>query len=119
MMVKKTVTTSPIKDHKVAVELLLDTFNWKRHCKRFRWNQRRWTSCCSRGRIFWFIVIIDEDVVNKIDELKSLAPLHNPAHLTGYYAFKEAIPNAGAVAVFDTAFHQTLEPKMLYLSNSI
>ena len=56
-------------------------------------------------------VIIDDDVVAKIDELKSLAPLHNPAHLTGYYAFKEAIPNAGAVAVFDTAFHQTLEPK--------
>ena len=38
--------------------------------------------------------------VSKIDELKSLAPLHNPAHLTGYYAFKEAIPEAGAVAVF-------------------
>ena len=55
--------------------------------------------------------IIDEDVVSKIDELKSLAPLHNPAHLTGYYAFKEAIPEAGAVAVFDTAFHQTLDPK--------
>ena len=63
------------------------------------------------GAYFDQSVIIDDDVVAKIDELKSLAPLHNPAHLTGYYAFKEAIPNAGAVAVFDTAFHQTLEPK--------
>ena len=63
------------------------------------------------GSYFKESAIIDEDVVNKIDELKSLAPLHNPAHLTGYYAFKEAIPSAGAVAVFDTAFHQTLEPK--------
>ncbi len=39
------------------------------------------------GAYFDQSVIIDEDVVSKIDELKSLAPLHNPAHLTGYYAF--------------------------------
>ncbi|MCD7809270.1 MAG: acetate kinase, partial [Erysipelotrichaceae bacterium] len=63
------------------------------------------------GTYFNDSVIIDDDVVAKIDELKSLAPLHNPANLTGYYAFKKAIPNAGAVAVFDTAFHQTLEPR--------
>lgn len=63
------------------------------------------------GSYFKESAIIDDYVVEKIDELKSLAPLHNPAHLTGYYAFKEAIPNAGAVAVFDTAFHQTLEPR--------
>ena len=40
------------------------------------------------GAYFDQSVIIDDDVVAKIDELKSLAPLHNPAHLTGYYAFK-------------------------------
>ena len=70
-----------------------------------------WASCLQGGSYFDSSAIIDEDVVSKIDELKSLAPLHNPAHLTGYYAFKEAIPEAGAVAVFDTAFHQTLDPK--------
>ncbi|MFI3213434.1 MAG: acetate kinase [Eubacteriales bacterium] len=55
--------------------------------------------------------VFDEEVASDIDQFKKLAPLHNPANLTGYYAFKEAIPNAGAVAVFDTAFHQTIEPR--------
>ena len=108
---KKTVTTSPIKDHKVAVELLLDTLIEKGIVKDLDEIKGVGHRVVQGGAYFDSSVIIDEDVVNKIDELKSLAPLHNPAHLTGYYAFKEAIPNAGAVAVFDTAFHQTLEPK--------
>ena len=108
---KKTVTTSPIKDHKVAVELLLDTLIEKSIVKDLDEIKGVGHRVVQGGAYFDSSVIIDEDVVNKIDELKSLAPLHNPAHLTGYYAFKEAIPNAGAVAVFDTAFHQTLEPK--------
>ena len=52
--------------------------------------------------------IITEDVIKTIDELSSLAPLHNPANLMGILAFKEEIPNAVSVAVFDTAFHQTM-----------
>ena len=108
---KKTVTTSPIKDHKVAVELLLDTLIEKGIVKNLDEIKGVGHRVVQGGAYFSSSAIIDEDVVNKIDELKSLAPLHNPAHLTGYYAFKEAIPNAGAVAVFDTAFHQTLEPK--------
>ena len=58
--------------------------------------------------------IITEDVIKTIDELSSLAPLHNPANLMGILAFKEEIPNAVSVAVFDTAFHQTM-PKESYL----
>ena len=54
-------------------------------------------------------VIIDDKVLNKIDELSSLAPLHNPAAIIGINSFKEFIPNAIPVAVFDTAFHQTME----------
>lgn len=53
-------------------------------------------------------VIITEDVLKKVSELIPLAPLHNPANLTGVNAFKEAIPNAVQVGVFDTAFHQTM-----------
>lgn len=53
-------------------------------------------------------VIIDDDVLNKIDELSSLAPLHNPAAIIGIKAFLEFIPNAVPTAVFDTAFHQTM-----------
>lgn len=54
-------------------------------------------------------VIIDEIVEDIIDEYKTLAPLHNPASLVGIKAFKEFMPNACHVAVFDTAFHQTME----------
>lgn len=54
-------------------------------------------------------VIIDDAVLNKIDELSSLAPLHNPAAIIGIKAFLEFIPNAIPTAVFDTAFHQTMD----------
>ena len=54
-------------------------------------------------------VILTEDVMNTVEELTPLAPLHNPANLLGVRAFKKAIPDAVAVAVFDTAFHQTMD----------
>lgn len=54
-------------------------------------------------------VIIDESVLNKIDELSSLAPLHNPAAIIGINAFKEYIPSSIPTAVFDTSFHQTMD----------
>jgi len=53
-------------------------------------------------------VIINDSVLNKIDELSTLAPLHNPAAIIGIKAFLEYIPNALPTAVFDTAFHQTM-----------
>lgn len=53
-------------------------------------------------------VVIDNAVLNKIDELSALAPLHNPAAIIGIKAFLEYIPNALPTAVFDTAFHQTM-----------
>lgn len=58
--------------------------------------------------------IINEDVIQTIEDLISLAPLHNPANLMGILAFKEQVPNAVSVAVFDTAFHQTM-PRESYL----
>lgn len=58
--------------------------------------------------------IITEDVMNTIEDLSSLAPLHNPANLMGIRAFKEQLPDVKAVAVFDTAFHQTM-PEESYL----
>ena len=108
---EKDVTTKPIKDHKEPVNLLLETLVSKQIVKDLNEIKGVGHRVVQGGAYFDQSVIIDDDVVAKIDELKSLAPLHNPAHLTGYYAFKEAIPDAGAVAVFDTAFHQTLEPR--------
>lgn len=55
-------------------------------------------------------VVITEDVKKVLRELTPLAPLHNPANLIGIEAFEEVIPNALEVGVFDTAFHQTMEP---------
>lgn len=54
-------------------------------------------------------VVINAEVLKTISDLSSLAPLHNPAAVIGIEAFKEMIPNAVAVAVFDTSFHQTME----------
>jgi len=58
--------------------------------------------------------VITDDVLATIEELIPLAPLHNPANLMGIKAFKENVPNAVSVAVFDTAFHQTM-PEESYL----
>lgn len=58
--------------------------------------------------------IIDEDVIKSSEEFLDLAPIHIPANLTGVRAFQKIIPNATAVAVFDTSFHQTL-PKEAYI----
>ena len=54
-------------------------------------------------------VVITEDVKEVLRELTPLAPLHNPANLIGIEAFESIIPNAIEVAVFDTAFHQTMD----------
>lgn len=60
-------------------------------------------------------VLLTDDVITAVEELSDLAPLHNPANLVGVRAFKEVIPSAVAVGVFDTAFHQTMkEENFLY-----
>ncbi len=62
------------------------------------------------GESFASSVLVSPDVLRKIEECSELAPLHNPANLRGYYAAHAALPNVPHVAVFDTAFHQTLPP---------
>lgn len=54
-------------------------------------------------------VVIDDDVISTVTELIPLAPLHNPANLIGVETFKKLLPNVKNVAVFDTAFHQSME----------
>jgi len=60
------------------------------------------------GEIFDKSVLIDEDVISKIGDCATLAPLHNPAALLGIKACQEAMPGVPMSAVFDTAFHQTM-----------
>lgn len=53
-------------------------------------------------------VIVDDEVMKKLDSIKHFAPLHNPANMLGIEAFKKALPNVPNTVVFDTAFHQTM-----------
>ena len=62
------------------------------------------------GSKFSESVIIDEKVLNTIEDLSDLAPLHNPPSVLGIKACQEKIPDVPMVAVFDTAFHQTMPP---------
>ena len=63
------------------------------------------------GKYFDRSVLIDQDVIDKIDELAELAPLHNGAALMGIHACQKHMPDVPMVAVFDTSFFQTLPPK--------
>lgn len=63
------------------------------------------------GKYFDSSVLIDEDVISKIDELAELAPLHNKAALMGIYACQKQMPGKPMVAVFDTSYFQTMPPK--------
>ena len=63
------------------------------------------------GKYFERSVLIDEDVIAKIDELAELAPLHNKAALMGIYACQKALPDKPMVAVFDTSFFHSMPPK--------
>ncbi|WP_129727831.1 MULTISPECIES: acetate kinase [Bacillaceae] len=67
------------------------------------------------GEKFNDSVLLTEEILQEIEELSDLAPLHNPANIVGIRAFQEVLPNVPAVAVFDTAFHQTMpEESFLY-----
>lgn len=66
------------------------------------------------GEVYSDSVLITTEVLEKLEELSELAPLHNPANVTGIKVFKKELPNVPAVAVFDTAFHQTM-PESSYL----
>jgi acetate kinase len=63
------------------------------------------------GTIFTEATLVTPKVEKQIEELSALAPLHNPANLTGIRAAHKALPEVPQVAVFDTAFHQTLRPE--------
>ncbi|WP_165172774.1 acetate/propionate family kinase [Adlercreutzia sp. ZJ242] len=63
------------------------------------------------GKYFDRSVLIDDDVIAKIDELAELAPLHNKAALMGINACQQQMPGKPMVAVFDTSYFQTMPPK--------
>jgi acetate kinase len=66
------------------------------------------------GEQFSNSVLIDDEVIAKVIECSELAPLHNPANLEGIYAMRKILPGTPQIAVFDTAFHQTM-PDYAYM----
>lgn len=100
----------PFEDHKVAVEMLLEELVDRKIVSSLEEIAGVGHRVVHGGEKYAHSVIIDEQVEADIDELSDLAPLHNPANLIGYRAFKKALGHATHVAVFDTAFHQSMDP---------
>lgn len=107
----KKVKDLPIPDHKTAVKLLLDSLLEYGIVSSLDEIQGAGHRIVQGGSYFDQSVVADEEVVDRVRELAELAPLHNPAHLVCYEAFKTALPNIGHVFVFDTAFHQSMGPE--------
>lgn len=101
----------PIKDHKVAVDLLLKLLVELDLVTALDEITAVGHRVVAGGEYFDHSVIIDETVIEKIAELSELARLHNPANLLGIEVFKEQLPNALAIASFDTAYHHTMPAK--------
>ncbi|AND41781.1 MULTISPECIES: acetate kinase [Cytobacillus] len=112
---EKIKEVTDIPDHAVAVKILLDKLTNLGIIKSLDEIEGIGHRVVHGGEAFNDSVVITDEVLAKIDELSELAPLHNPANITGIKAFQQVLPNVPAVAVFDTAFHQTMpESSFLY-----
>jgi acetate kinase len=105
---QKKVANQSIKNHSIAVQVLLEGLIRENILKNLNEISGVGHRVVHGGEFFDASVIIDDRGAKIIDNLSELAPLHNPANLTGYNAFKQALPSVKHVAVFDTAFHQTM-----------
>ena len=101
----------PVPNHEVAVKLLLEALVEYGIVKELDEIKAAGHRIVQGGPYFSDSVKVDEDVIAKVTEMISLAPLHNAAHLVCYEAFKKALPSIEHVFVFDTAFHQTMGPE--------
>jgi acetate kinase len=105
-----------MENHKIAVGLVIDALINKDHGVVKSMNEIGAVGhrVVHGGEKFKTSTVINEDVLAAIEECNDLAPLHNPANLIGIRACQEIMPNTPMVAVFDTAFHQTM-PEVSYL----
>ncbi len=106
----------PMKDHIAAMRLVLDTLTDPKHgvidsMDAINAVGHRVLHC---GERYKDSVLIDEEAIQVIKDVIPLGPLHNPANLMGIQACREVMPSTPMVAVFDTAFHQTM-PDYAYL----
>ena len=110
---EKYIVETDLKDHKVAIDLVLNTLVDKANGVI---NSMDEISAVGHrvvhgGEKYSTSVVINEEVMKNLEDLVSLAPLHNPANIIGIKACMALMPNTPMVAVFDTAFHQTMPQK--------
>ena len=112
----ETVFEKPMKDHRDAIKMVVDALV-SADCGVIS-SMDEISGVGHRivhgGESFADSCIITDDVIKAIKDCIPLAPLHNPANIVGYEACKALMPNVPQVAVFDTAFHQTM-PKTAYM----
>lgn len=106
------VHETPLRDHEEAMQLVLSTLTEGENAAISSLSEIGAVGhrIVHGGEYFKESAMIDDDVIAKIDKLAELAPLHNKAALSGIYACQDLMPGIPMVAVFDTAFFQTLPP---------
>jgi acetate kinase len=102
-----------ILDHKIGVEYILGVLTSEKHgcLKSLEELDAVGHRVVHGGEHFNSSVLLTEDVLSEVTKCIDIAPLHNPPNLKGIRAMEELIPGIPQVGVFDTAFHQTMEPK--------
>ena len=110
---QKTVIEKPINDHKEGMHLLIDTITGSETGVIADKNEISAIGhrVVQGGESFRSATLIDQRTKEAIEENNVLAPLHNPANLTGIQVAEELFPGIPNVAVFDTEFHQSMPPK--------
>ena len=110
---KKFELVTPLKDHTEAMNIVLDALQDADHgvIKSLDEIGAVGHRVLHGGEKFTASCLINDTVIAAIEENIPLGPLHNPANLMGIRACQKVLPNVPQVAVFDTAFHQTMPPK--------
>ena len=103
-----------LKNHTEAVQVLLDELLEHKAVESLDEIKGVGHRVLHGGEKYSDSVLIDDSVIADIDDLTKLGPLHHPGNLAGIRALKDVLPNVPMVAVFDTAFHQTM-PKENYM----
>ena len=108
----KVTKVTPMPDHNRAIELVIEALtNSEDGVVKLDEIGAVGHRIVHGGEKFTKSVVINEEVIKAIEEVSDLAPLHNPANLIGIRACQKAMPGVPMVAVFDTAFHQTMPEK--------
>ena len=109
---EKGVIEQAMPDHEVAIRMVLDALTNENYgvIKNLDEIDAIGHRLVHGGEKFTKSVIIDDEVIAGVEECSPLAPLHNPANLIGVRACQAIMPGVPNIGVFDTAFHQTMEP---------